>query len=255
MMTFTILLRTGCTRVVNARFVLAIAAVILAVADAFHARAPIPLRTIATPRKLSWARTASSGDTSGIMMMSTATAASTTTTAAVTPEAALDPIIQELRARIVEAPEPLEGNRESQRHADEVISTTFEVDCDGNLLGGDGQELRLATALALDTFVVRKTTTTLCSTGWLMPTHDSTDECVTRRQRAKFNLGSGDVHGPEKTIGTFECMMCMTRWYCIVQLTSALRIQRPNINHVMLRPALVVLYSSSPDITTCACDT
>ncbi|CAB1102280.1 unnamed protein product [Ectocarpus sp. CCAP 1310/34] len=155
MMTFTILLRADCSRVVNARFVLAIAAVILAVADAFHVRVSIPLRTIAIPRRLPWARTASSGDTT-VLMMSTATASTTTrTTPAVTPEAALDPIIQELRARIVEAPEPLEGNRESQRHADRVISTTFEVDCDGNLLGGEGQELRLARALALETFVTK----------------------------------------------------------------------------------------------------
>ncbi|CAN0330721.1 unnamed protein product [Ectocarpus sp. 12 AP-2014] len=154
MMTFTILLRADCSRVMDARFVLAIVAVILAVADAFHVRASIPLRTIAIPRRLPWARTASSGDTT-VLMMSTATASTTTkTTAAVTPEAALDPIIQELRARIVEAPEPLEGNRESQRHADRVISTTFEVDCDGNLLGGEGQELRLASALARETFVV-----------------------------------------------------------------------------------------------------
>lgn len=89
---------------------------------------------------------------------------STTTTdnAAVAPEVALDPIISELRARILDAPDRLEGNEESRLHAEATLSTTFEVGFDGNVVGGFEQELQLARALAADTFVVRyRSTSTL----------------------------------------------------------------------------------------------
>eukprot|EP00903_Cladosiphon_okamuranus_P012123 g11375.t1 len=77
-----------------------------------------------------------------------------TSTTALAPEAALDPIISELRARIVDAPDSLEGNEESRLHAEATLSTTFEVGRDGNVVGGFEQELQLARALATDTFVV-----------------------------------------------------------------------------------------------------
>ena len=74
---------------------------------------------------------------------------------ALAPEIALDPIISELRARILDAPDRLEGNEESRLHAEATLSTTFEVGFDGNMVGGFEQELQLAKALATDTFVVR----------------------------------------------------------------------------------------------------
>lgn len=80
---------------------------------------------------------------------------STIDNTATTPEIALDPIVSELRARIMEAPERLEGNEESRLHAEATLSNTFEIGLDGNLVGGFGQELQLARALAMDTFVVR----------------------------------------------------------------------------------------------------
>lgn len=82
---------------------------------------------------------------------------SSTTHAALAPEVALDPIISELRARILDAPDRLEGNEESRLHAEATLSTTFEVGCDGNLVGGFEAELQLVRALATDTFVVRDT--------------------------------------------------------------------------------------------------
>lgn len=86
--------------------------------------------------------------------MSTTTT-TTTDSPAIAPEVVLDPIISELRARILDAPDRLEVNEESRLHAEATLSTTFEVGCDGNVVGGFGQELQLARALATDTFVVR----------------------------------------------------------------------------------------------------
>lgn len=123
------------TRKARASFFLMTAVMVLVSANAFHtfcprhaqpARFPLPTRPATVPNTVA--------------------------------EAALDPIIADLRARIAKAPVPLEGNEESRRHAEATLSTRFEIGSDGKLIGGAAQEARLARALALDTFVVVRAT-------------------------------------------------------------------------------------------------
>lgn len=91
-------------------------------------------------------------------MGSSRVSASATTTSAESKAAAagaLEPVVTDLRARISQAPRALEDNEASQRHAEEsAFSSRFEIDSDGNVVGGEVQEARLARALARDTFVI-----------------------------------------------------------------------------------------------------
>lgn len=135
----------------GARSVLLKTLIAFTIADAFHAStpqrlqqsqhhaaAPPPPRPTQAPRSLSAATTNDSRSTNNISIA----------------EAALHPIVSQLRARIAAAPGPLEDNEESRRHAEATLSERFEVDSDGDLVGGAEQEARLVQALARDTFVV-----------------------------------------------------------------------------------------------------
>lgn len=149
----------------NTRFaaLVALPALLLAlsVTEAFLMSSSRPLRVSTTPRRLPWPRPPrSTRSARRRSMMTTSMGRTTSITAdstALAPEVALDPIISDLRARILDAPDRLESNEESRLHAEATLSTTFEVGCDGNVVGGFEQELQLARALAMDTFVVRKT--------------------------------------------------------------------------------------------------
>ncbi len=148
--------RRGARAVIPAAWLL-----LLANTEAFLLSSSRPVRISPTPRKLPWPRPVSTppgGGTSALCrrIIGMSTPAAETPTTAVDPEEALDPIISELRARILDAPCPLEGNEESRLHAEATLSTTFEVGVDGGVVGGFEQEVRLARALALDTFVVSR---------------------------------------------------------------------------------------------------
>ena len=133
----------------GARSVLLKTLIAFAIADAFHASAPqrlpqshhhaTPPRPKQAPRPIS----ATSTDNTSSRTNNTSIA-----------EAALCPIVSQLRARIAAAPGPLEDNEESRRHAEATLSERFEVNGDGDLVGGSEQEARLVRALARDTFVV-----------------------------------------------------------------------------------------------------
>lgn len=141
-------------RHVDARFVLVMMGAMLSVADAFRASSSNPLRVSATPPKLPWPRPASTTRSTIVFCLSMT--ATTTAATAVSAEVAFAPIISELKARIADAPNPLEDNESAQRHADQ-LGKAFEVGGDGNLVGGFAEEVRLAGALSMDTFVVRYT--------------------------------------------------------------------------------------------------
>ncbi|CAM9516456.1 unnamed protein product [Scytosiphon promiscuus] len=138
-------------RHVDARFVLALMGAMLAVADAFRTSSSSPFRVSTTPPTLPWRRPAST--TRSAIACPRMTAATSTAATSVSTEVAFAPIISELQARIVDAPNPLEDNESAQRRADQ-LGKPFEVGGDGNLVGGFAEEVRLAGALAMDTFVV-----------------------------------------------------------------------------------------------------
>lgn len=120
-----------------------VALAILASTSAFQSSAPSrrPQPTSAQQPKAGASRVSASATTAA---ESKAAAAS-----------ALDPVVSDLRARISQAPRALEDNQAAQRHAEEVtFSSRFEIDGDGNVVGGEEQEARLARALSRDAFVV-----------------------------------------------------------------------------------------------------
>lgn len=146
-------------RHVDARFVFAMMGAMLAVADAFRASSSSPLRISAAPPELPWLRPAS---TTRATITCPSMTTTTTAAAAVSPEAAFAPIISELKTRTADAPSPLEDNESAQRHADQ-LGKAFEVGGDGNLVGGFAEEVRLAGALSMDTFVVRYRRGSVCA--------------------------------------------------------------------------------------------
>ena len=131
----------------GARSILLKTLIAFAIADAFHASTPQRLQQLqhhaAAPRPKQAPRP-----------LSAATTGDSSTNNINIEEAALHPIVSQLRARISAAPGPLEDNEESRRHAEATLSESFEVNSDGDLVGSSDQEARLVRALARDTFVV-----------------------------------------------------------------------------------------------------
>lgn len=150
----------GSTRFARRVLLLPMVMVVLAVvADAFLVVSPsFTVRTSTTNTRPLLAECRppppTSCTTSMASMSSSSTSTCTTTAVRAPTEVALDPIVSDLRSRILGAPTLLEGNEESRLHAEATLSTTFRVDNDGNLLGAFDQQVRLARALALNTFVV-----------------------------------------------------------------------------------------------------
>lgn len=132
----------------GARSVLLKTLIAFAIADAFHASSPQRLQQsqhhAAPPRPKQ----------APCPLSATTVDDSSTTNNVSIAEAALSPIVSQLRARIAAAPGPLEDSEESRRHAEATLSERFEVNGDGDLVGGSEQEARLVRALARDTFVV-----------------------------------------------------------------------------------------------------
>lgn len=133
----------------GARSVLLKTLIAFAIADAFHASNPQRLQQsqhhAAPPRPKQAPRS---------LPAATIDDTTSSTNSISIAEAALHPIVSQLRARIAAAPGPLENNEESRRHAEATLSERFEVNSDGDLVGGSEQEARLVRALARDTFVV-----------------------------------------------------------------------------------------------------
>lgn len=90
--------------------------------------------------------------------ISTSSTSNSSITAGTAAEVSLEPVVSDLRARIAQAPIPLEGNEESRLNAEATLPDRFEIDRDGNVVGGAEQEDRLVRALSLDTVVVVRST-------------------------------------------------------------------------------------------------
>lgn len=134
----------------RARSLLLKTLIAFAIADAFHASTPQRLQQSqhhAPPRAKQATPSAATSDDNSSSSRNSISSISIA-------GAALHPIISQLRARIAAAPGPLEDNDEARKHAETTLSEIFEVNSDGDLIGGSEQEARLVRALARDTFVV-----------------------------------------------------------------------------------------------------